>query len=507
MGYREGILDLKDAIAGLERLPKSKKFVTSKFFGSAYVGGEGSSKTASLCVSIICNAVIDPGGKSLVGRFTMPSLESTTMNDFLSMVPADMGDWKEQPKTWTFTNGHTVIFRHLDITDPKIQGHIKSENLSAAYVDEASEVDEKVFLLLVGRLRRAGAARRILRISSNPAGHDWMWRHFFDPHRKQEWKNLFEGISSSSMDNVFLTEDYLSIRKAVYPADWADRFIYGHFTDFTDLVYKEFSEPTHVWDDTQKWEVFGGRSTPPLDWPVYVGMDIGGGEEGDPWAIPFAALSPDGNLYEFAEIYGSDLRIAPIAEQFHAIMEGRMLAGMAYDYAQRAAAIELEEYNIPGQSANKEVKPGLFKTAQYFHIDPRLKHPFNPAIAGSPRYFLAKSCINGIREISGYKWAKDRSGEAKNEPSHENSHSNDGRRYLIHTFRPLPEKITPSEIWENPNLNPISREYWRQQAQQQESAEERFGHPLRFQRTHGLFTRPNALRQRNRGPVVMPKEV
>lgn len=463
MGYRQGILELKDAIVGLERLPKSKQFVTSKFFGSAYVGGEGSSKTASLCCSAICNAVIDPGGKSLIGRLNMPALESTTMNDFLCMVPADMGEWKEQAKTWVFSNGHTVIFRHLDITDPKVQGHIKSENLSAAYVDEASEVDEKVFLLLVGRMRRAGSRRRILRLSSNPAGHDYMWKHFFDPQRKPEWKQLFEGISSSSMDNIFLPEDYVSIRKSVYPADWADRFIYGHFSDFTDLVYKEFGEETHVWDDSygREYEVFEGRHNPPLNWPVIVGTDIGGGEEGDPWALTFDAIAPDGRLYQFAEIYGSDLRIAPIAEQFHQIMEGRTLEGMAYDYAQRAAAIELEEpYGIYGQPAIKEVKPGLFKVAQYMHIDPTLSHPFNPRISGSPRAFTAKSCENSVREHGSYKWAKDRSGNAKNEPSHENSHSPDARRYSIHTFRPLPAQITAPKIYENKNLDVASRLYW-----------------------------------------------
>jgi hypothetical protein len=479
MGYRQGILELKDAITGLEKLPKSKRFVTSSFFGSAYVGGEGSSKTASLCLSAICNAIIDPGGKSLIGRLNMPALESTTMNDFLSMVPEDMGEWKEQPKTWTFNNGHTVIFRHLDITDPKVQGHIKSENLSCVYIDEASEVDEKVFLLVVGRLRRSGAKRRLLRLSSNPAGHDYMWKHFFDPQRKPEWKQLFEGISSSSMDNVFLPEDYVSIRKSVYPPDWADRFIYGHFSDFTDLVYKEFGEESHGWDDSpgREWQVFNGRSTPPLDWPVYVGMDIGGGEEGDPWAIPLASLAPNGFLYQFGEIYGSDLRIAPIAEQYHMLMQGRMLEGMAYDYAQRAAAIELEDYNFPGQAAVKDVKPGLFKCAQYFHIDSTLSHPFNPAIAGSPRYFIAKSCENTIRELSGYKWAKDRSGNAKNEPGHENSHCPDGIRYLIHTFRPLPSEIKKVEKWENPALDYASKMFWlrKHEAEQKEAKMKRTG--------------------------------
>jgi Phage terminase large subunit len=496
MGYRQGILELKDALAGLERLPKSKQFVTSKFFGSAYVGGEGSSKTASLCLSAICNAWIDPGGKSLIGRLNMPALESTTMNDFLCMVPDGSGDWKEQPKTWTFSNGHTVIFRHLDITDPKVQGHIKSENLTAAYVDEASEVDEKVFLLLIGRLRRAGSSRRLLRLSSNPAGHDYMWKHFFDPQRKPEWKELFEGISSSSMDNVFLTSDYISIRKAVYPADWADRFIYGHFSDFTDLVYKEFSEDTHVWDDSYgcEYEVFGGRHNPPLDWPVIVGMDIGGGEEGDPWALTFDAIAPDARMYQFAEIYGSDLRIAPIAEQFHEIMQGRTLEGMAYDYAQRAAAIELEDpYGIYGQPAVKEVKPGLFKVAQYMHIDPTLIHPFNPRISGSPRNFMAKSCENSVREHGSYKWAKDRSGNAKNEPSHENSHSPDAKRYAIHTFRPLPARITQPKIYENPKLDIASRLYWHRVELQKEKQ------PVRVQ---GFSTfRLNQMRQKQQREI------
>jgi len=468
MGYWQGELELADAIAGLERMPKQKEFVTSTHFAAAYVGGEGAGKSVALCTSCICNAIIEPNGFSLLGRLNMPALESTTMKTFLELVPASMGEWAEAKKTWTFNSGHQVIFRHLDISEPKVMGHIRSLNLSFAGVDEASEVSEEVFLMLTGRLRRKGVNRRFYRSSSNPAGHDYQWRYFFDHKRSPEMKGLNLGIGASSMDNVFLPEEYHIRRKCLYPPDWYDRFVLGSFSDFTDLIYKEFSEPTHVWDDSEKWEIFGGRSTPPPEWPVYVGVDVGGGEEGDPWAIQFASLGPDGNLYEFAEIYGSDLRLAPIADQWHTIMQGRMLEGMAYDYAQRAAAIELEEYNIGGQSANKEVKPGLFKCAQYFHIDPRLKHPFNPNIEGSPRYFVAKSNVNSIRELGTYKWAKDRSGEAKNEPSHENSHSNDARRYLIHTFRPLPADLPKPEIWMKEGIDLNSRIYWQKKKEQEE---------------------------------------
>lgn len=462
MGYFSGELEFREAIDNLPRMPKQKAFIASQSFGAAYVGGEGSGKSVALCTAAILHAADDPGGMSLIGRLNMPALESTTMQTFLELVPGEWGEWAEAKKTWIFENGHKVLFRHLDITDPKVQGHIKSLNLSKAYIDEASEIDEKVFLLLVGRLRRKTKSRRILRLSSNPAGHDYMWRHFFDPQRRPDLARIYEGFSASSMENVFLPEEYLANRLATYPADWADRFIYGHFTDFTDLVYKEFTEPTHVYDDTKDWGVFGGRNTPPLDWPVIVGMDIGSGAEGDPWALGLIAVAPDGRLYKFAEIYGVDLRIAPIAEQLHMHLQGRNLEGLAYDYAQRAAAQELDEHGLNGVPAIKERRPGLFKVEQYMHIDSRLEHPFNPAVEGSPRFFQAASCQNSIREYTAYKWPKDRAGMPKNDfaTNHENSHSPDSDRYAIHTFRPSPMEMLPPKKWDRPNMPIQSKVYW-----------------------------------------------
>lgn len=464
MGYYQGEIGFHEVVKNLDRMPKQKAFLSDKHFGAAYVGGEGSGKSVSLMTACILHAADDPGGMSLVGRLNMPALETTTLQTFLELVPGEWGTWAEAKKIWTFENGHQVLFRHLDITDPKVQGHIKSLNLSKAYVDEASEVDEKVILLLIGRLRRKTKSRRILRLSSNPAGHDYMWRMFFDPGRKEAWKGLYHGISASSMENVFLPEEYLANRIATYPKDWADRFIYGYFTDFTDLVYKEFTEPTHVYDDTQNWAIFGNQNLPPLEWPVIVGMDIGSGSEGDPWALPIISVCPDGRLFQFGEVYGVDLRIAPIAAELREFLSGRYLDGLAYDYAQRAAAQELEEHGINGVPAIKERKPGLFKVEQYMHVDTNLVHPFNPMVQGSPRYFVASSCQNTIRELSGYKWPKDRSGQPKNdfETNHENSHMPDGIRYAIHTFRPLPMEIKPAKKWDKPGMPLQSKIFWQQ---------------------------------------------
>jgi hypothetical protein len=500
LGYLSGELEFSTALANLDKMPKQKEFVTalvsntSPYFSAAYYGGQGSGKSVSLCTAAITNCLVEPNGLSFIGRLNMPALETTTMRTFLEMVDPKWGDWQEAKKIWTFKNGHDVIFRHLDITDPKVVGHIKSLNLSRAYIDEGSEVPEEVYFLLIGRMRRKTAKRRTIGIASNPAGHDWGWRHFFDPTRKKDLREKNLGVTASTMENCFLPAEYVENMLSTYPPDWADRFIYGSFADFSDLVFKEFTEPSHAWDDTKHWEVFGGERVPPDDWPIIVGMDIGGGEEGDPWAIPIIAVAPDGRLYQFAEVYGSGLRIKPIADQLHELMGRHPLDGIAYDYAQRAAALELEEHGIGGQPAIKEVRPGLFKTEQYVHVDPRLRHPFNENISGSPRFFISASCKHSIREMAAYKWAKDRSGNPKFEPAHENSHSPSAIRYAIHTFRPDPKEIIPAKKWERPGVPLQSRIYW----QQKEVNDDRQKKIERWRRTPFLSTRRGVSFERDR---------
>jgi len=496
VGYLAGELDFDSFFKNLPRMPKAAQFLASQENRVAIVGGRGAGKSVDLCISAILEATNDPGGMSLIGRLNMPALETSTMRIFLELVKPEWGDWAEAKKIWTWKNGHQTIFKHLDISDPKVVGHVKSMNLSSAFIDEAVEISEEIYFVLIGGVRRKSAPRRIIRLASNPAGHDWVWRHFFDPNRKEGLKKN-AGIMTSSMDNVFLPEEYVENMLNTYPPDWADRFIYGSFADFSDLVFKEFSEVSHVWDCYRGHDIFMGGSDPPSDWPVIVGMDIGGGEEGDPWAIPIIAVAPDGRLYQYDEVYGSGLRIKPISEELHAKIGSHPVEGIAYDYAQRAAALELEEHGIFGRPALKEVTPGLFKTEQYMHIDPRLVHPFNPKIEGSPRYFVSSRCKHTLREVPTYKWAKDRSGNPKFEPAHENSHCPSAIRYAIHTFRPEPEKVQPQKKWQNPALDEASRLYWYEVSKKEEKHEDspmlnRFRRPnsARFKRPGVLLSRP-----------------
>lgn len=485
-----GEIGFDEAFKGL--LPKQTEFLKSGARNAAYIGGQGAGKSVSLMMSAIVNANVDPNGFSLVGRLHMPSLKDSTMKTFLELTKRGWGEWKPSESRYLWNNGHQTVFKHLDMSDPKLVGHIKSMNLSAAYVDEATEISEEIYMLLVGRLRRKTAPRHLLRLSSNPAGHDWVWRHFFDPNRKPAWQSNL-GVTAASTENTHLPKDYIENMLATYPQDWADRFIHGYFNDFSDLIYKEFNDRTHIWNANEAHKFFSGGNLPPTNWPVIVGIDIGCGTEGDPWALVFIAVAPNGMLFQFDEIYGGSLLVEEIAGRYHAIMSERRQEGMAYDYADRQSAMELGEHGVLGQDAVKDVQPGLFKVAQYMHVDSRLTHPFTGA-EGAPRYYVSSHCTQTINAISSYKWAKDRAGNNTNDPTHEYSHCPDAVRYAIHTFRPLPEKVAVLAKWQNPELNEISRLYWKDVEKHKREGDSPSPRNAKWRRPKGLtWRRPSSL--------------
>jgi hypothetical protein len=439
-------------------MPHQKRFVTAEEPHAALVGGRGLGKTVALCGTAIKTAMDEPDGFSLIGRQHMPELEATTMKTFLEMVPEKYFEWHDTKKIGKFWNGHEVIFKHLDTADPKARGHIKSMNLSGAYVDEGTETSEEMYFLILGALRRKTTKRQIFRTSSNPNGHDWVWRNFFDPERKPELMLSNLGIAASTMANVFLDQGFIDGMMNTYPDDWRERFIYGSFSDFSDSIYKEWDEKVHLWDASKPHAFFGGSNKPPKEWPVIIGIDIG--SDIDPWAIPIIAVAPNGMLFQDSEVYGNNMLVRNIADELHEKIGGRKVYGTAYDYSNRQCAMELAECDIAGTEAEKEVRPGLFKVAQYFHVDPRLVNPFT-GLMGSPRFFMSSECRDSRREIPDYHWLKDSSGKLTEAPAHAASHSNDGRRYAIHTFRPFPQKEKVPKKWENPALNEVSREYWK----------------------------------------------
>lgn len=473
--YQIGEVSIGQVLSQL--LPSQVKFLSSKSMFSAYIGGEGSGKTIALCTSAILRGAQDDNGMSVIGRATQPALKMTTRKTFLELVPAEwVADWNQSyvgAGRLTLKNGHEFYFLHLDMDDPDVYSHIRSANLSAFYIDEGSEVKEKAFHTLMGRLRRKDAVERVGRVSSNPAGRDWMWETFFKSDRRKYLLDNCEGILAPSTENYHLPSEYIESRLNIYPPDWVERFIHASFADFSDKVYKDWNHTLHVYDATVESRAFEGKLKPPVSWPVIIGCDIGGV---DPWAILFIACSPEGQLFVFDEIYQPHILVREIADLYFQKVEGYRVEGLAYDYENQQAALEMHELNIPGAPAVKQVLPGVFKVGQYLHPAKGLNNPFtNQPI--SPRLFIGSNCTNLVREIATYAWGKDKSGNLTGKPQDGNDHACDALRYAIHTFRPNPVKPKKKEAWDNPALDAMSRQYWYDIAQRKKAQERRQRRP------------------------------
>lgn len=469
----QGEVDFPTALAGI--LPHQKKFIESASKFTAYIGGFGSGKTVAGCLAMILLGRQIPNGLFLVGRYHYPELVDSTRRTFLELFPqewvADNGKgWVESSNRLRTTNGTEYLFRHLDIADSHKRSHIRSLNLSGFLIDEGVEVPESTFLELDSRLRRKhGPFGHYGRIVGNPAGRDWVYNRFFSPKRRVAWQRLHEGILAPTAENTHLADSYVSDKLSTWPKDWIDRYLNASFADFSNLVYKEWDYNLHTWDPGVKWSFFEGDYNPPAKWPTIVGVDIGGH---DPWGIVFIKVAPNGMLFQFDEIYERGILVKDIADRYWDIMSQQELEGLAYDYQNRQAAYELEEHQITGVPAIKEIQPGIFKVGQYLHPDPRLQNPFT-GLFPSPRYFVSQKCEHTIREISSYSYEKEKSGASTGVPEDKDNHTCDAVRYAIHTFRPEPSKLITPPSYMTSNIDELSRLFWHDVAKHDKRLTER----------------------------------
>src|SRR5215472_4985390 len=115
MSIIQGEIDIYGVLESLDKMPHQRQFISAPQQNAAYVGGQGSGKSIALCATAILNAMDDPHGYSLIGRLNMTALESSTMKTFFELVPETWGKWFNSKKVFKFSNGHEVVFRHLDI--------------------------------------------------------------------------------------------------------------------------------------------------------------------------------------------------------------------------------------------------------------------------------------------------------------------------------------------------------------------------------------------------------
>lgn len=452
-------------------LPKQTEFLRTALDNSAtspryigYVGGIGSGKTIIGCITVISWAVLYPGDY-LIGRLYMPELRVTTLKTFLEVCPPELiAEYRVADSIVKIKgiNGKlsNVYFRALEEPDK-----FRSMNLSGFLIDECNQVSEEAFTLLQGRLRGGGIRKGI--IVSNPNGHDWVYRNFFQKaNLKTEWaKSLYTLIRAPSTENKHLPEGYLETLINSWSEDRIAREIEGSFDAFEGMVFEEFRRDMHV---IKPFKI-------PENWPKYVGIDHG---LRNPAAWIWVAVGPDEELYVYREFYESEWLIEEIIKGKRCTggsyltgtlnrMKGETLVQAVIDPSVRArrgnrGETAWDEYiehlprDFPLYPANNSVELGIDRLKQYLKVDPKFNKPL---------IYFFDTCTNLIEEISQYRYPELRPNQegkkAENEkPIKANDHALDALRYVVMLMpEPYKEKLDKLDVKNKQTLEgSLSRE-------------------------------------------------
>lgn len=403
--------------------PKGPKYV-------AYVGGIGSGKTMIGCIAMLTMAVVHPGDY-LIGRQHFPALRDTTLKTFLEITPPELiaehrvADGIVKVRN---VNGGTsnIFFRHLEEPDK-----LRSLNLSGFYIDEATEVSENAFMLLQGRLRGKGLRKGFL--TSNPKGHDWVWKWFVNKrhllgHGADKHYYL---IKAPSTENIHLPEGYVETLMSAWSEDQIKREIYGDFDTFQGQIFTEFNRATHV---VKPFKI-------PDSWERIVGIDHG---YRNPTAFIWGAVDYDGDIYIYREFYQKEWLIEEICKGkgkepgVTQLTKGEKLQYAKIDPSTQSVrgqkgVSDFDTYlehlpkDFPLSPANNAVRPGIDRVKSYLKVDEK---------RNKPRIYIFDTCHNLIEEIAQYRW-KEQShhladkANIKEEPVKRKDHAVDALRYMI----------------------------------------------------------------------------
>jgi len=417
-------------------LAKQQEFHESDAKYRCFAGGRGSGKTLCGAAEAIMLSLEFNGNYGLVGRMTMPELKKTAMKEVLEF-PVSFDNkvmplvssplikrWDKQNSELTFVNGSVIFFTHLDDVTWKQRGL----NLGFVWVDELTEIAEEEFSWLGSNLRRKGV-RPVMFGTTNPEGHDWVWKRFI----AEKKDNHFITISTSK-ENPHLPDDYIEDLEKTMPEEWIKRFIYCSFETYSGLVYPEYR-------DGNPYLVRGYD----LDETLYrfIALDYG---FKNPTGVLWGAVDRNGDVLIYDELYVKETLISEVAQKIKDKTGRQRIQMWLIDPScrnrdgktGRSIIDEYAENGIYFEGANNNVNAGINHVKEFLKIRPN----------GKPRLRFMDHLKNLRSEMQTYRWKDLKIGAVENQkekPIKKDDHLLDPLRYMVNFLYATPSLMKKSK--------------------------------------------------------------
>lgn len=405
-------LTVADVKRRIKILPKQDAFIRSSAKESLYCGGFGSGKTRALCYYVATHAAI-PGNLVGLCRKTRAALTKTTLRTLLMpegnlppVLPPGTYDHQISKSTIKLYGGGEIMYFGFDD-----ESSVASMNLGAVGVDEAVELNEDEYTMLLGRIRLNSDPHRGIACSTNPGNPShFLYNRFYrdnpaigkrrDANGNLQLVRQRNLIVTTSYDNVFLPADYLEMLNSLTGAR-RQRYVEGLWVGFEGLVYgDQWNRDLHVKHRDEKWVAH------------LFGVDEG---YTNPAVLLDYGIDSDGRMHLIRMIYARRMLQDDFISKCIAWDEG---AGWPFVCDPSAAGLigSLQKAGIHAVAANNDVATGIAM------VQNRLMARGD----GRPRITYEPDCSDMILEKESYAW-----NEKKDQPIKEMDHAQDAERYAV----------------------------------------------------------------------------
>ena len=389
--------------------PSHWEFFNSRHAELVASGWMGAGKSRVLCQKAWNVAKTYPGVTVGLFRKAQNSIAATTERTFERDVvdrtyisPGHDGRNKSE-HWWGLTNGSRIYFLGLD-PDPitGVPSKVGSLDLGWAGVDEAVELSEEDWIMLLGRLRDPRMPWHQLAAATNPGPpkHWLRLRMLAEPE-----KRLFLTIKG----NKFLTPEYVEMLATLPDTAAGRRLGKGEWSAAEGAIWNL--------PDSQVVRIPQPDPAEPSPFKaVHAGVDWGFVHA---FACEVVAQSGSGRLATVAEVYQHGNTLPELIPHLLRIKEQWKVTMFYGDPSEPAYILQCNQAGIPMQAADNDVDPGLQAVAT----------AIKAGMTVSP------DCAGLLGEIPGYTWAPNRGGGFKEEPVKVNDDACDALRYGVMSFR------------------------------------------------------------------------
>lgn len=225
------------------QFPLSKKqlefknaLLSRKYRYLLYGGGMGGGKTYVGVLMILATALQYPQTRYAVLRKNLTTLKKTTFQSFKT-ITEEIGlyvRYNFAEMKATLPNGSEVYFVEADSSKDKGFNKLRGFELTAAMMDEANEIAEEAFnimMLRIGRCNKHNEPQYII-LTTNP-DDNWVKTRFYEPWEAGRLEPPYYFLPALAKDNPSLPKEYMDATEDL-PEEEYQRFVRGNWNFSND---------------------------------------------------------------------------------------------------------------------------------------------------------------------------------------------------------------------------------------------------------------------------------